>query len=96
MPYANFLDFVLAGSSSGEITLWDVGSREKLVSKTFKPWDMASCTPQFQVNITAFCISFVQNLHVHEYLFSCLVLFAGSIFLYLYGSQSCIVLWDFF
>lgn len=57
------LDFELVGSSSGEITLWDVGSREKLVSKPFKPWDMASCTLQFQVNITAFCIICSESAH---------------------------------
>ncbi|KMT14269.1 hypothetical protein BVRB_4g076250 [Beta vulgaris subsp. vulgaris] len=39
---------LIVGSSNGEITLWEVGSREKLVSKPFKIWDMASCSLQFQ------------------------------------------------
>ncbi|XP_021772817.1 topless-related protein 3-like [Chenopodium quinoa] len=39
---------LLVGSSSAEITLWEVASREKLVSKSFKVWDMSSCSLQFQ------------------------------------------------
>ncbi|KAL2941131.1 Topless-related protein 3 [Bienertia sinuspersici] len=39
---------LLVGSSTAEITLWEVGSREKLVYKPFKTWDMASCSLQFQ------------------------------------------------
>ncbi|GAB2277382.1 Topless- protein 3, variant 2 [Dionaea muscipula] len=32
---------LLVGSANGEITLWEVGLREKLVTKPFKIWDMA-------------------------------------------------------
>ncbi|KAI4295197.1 hypothetical protein MLD38_040576 [Melastoma candidum] len=39
---------LLVGCSNGEITLWELGSRERLVSKPFKIWDMASCTLAFQ------------------------------------------------
>ncbi|KNA19336.1 hypothetical protein SOVF_060520 [Spinacia oleracea] len=39
---------LLVGSSSAEITLWEVASREKLVSKPFKVWDSSSCSLQFQ------------------------------------------------
>ncbi|XP_074276734.1 topless-related protein 3-like [Silene latifolia] len=39
---------LIVGSASAEITLWEVSMREKLVSKPFKIWDMASCTLQFQ------------------------------------------------
>ncbi|KAL5713186.1 Topless-related protein 2 [Ranunculus cassubicifolius] len=35
---------VLVGSANGEITLWEVGSRERLVSKPFKIWEMAACS----------------------------------------------------
>lgn len=31
------------------MTLWDVRLRERLVSKAFKIWDMASCSVLFQV-----------------------------------------------
>lgn len=37
------------GCSSGEISLWELGSREKMVSKPFKVWDVASCSLPFQV-----------------------------------------------
>lgn len=39
---------LLVGTTSAEITLWEVGSREKLVSKPFKTWDFSSCSLQFQ------------------------------------------------
>ncbi|KAG9138166.1 hypothetical protein Leryth_001396 [Lithospermum erythrorhizon] len=39
---------LLVGSSSGEITLWEVGAREKLVSRPFKIWDIQACTITFQ------------------------------------------------
>ncbi|CAL5340489.1 unnamed protein product [Camellia sinensis] len=34
---------LLVGFATGEITLWEVGMRYKLVSKPFKIWDMANC-----------------------------------------------------
>ncbi|CAL5398322.1 unnamed protein product [Camellia sinensis] len=34
---------LLVGFATGEITLWEVGMRCKLVSKPFKIWDMANC-----------------------------------------------------
>ncbi|XP_019441183.1 PREDICTED: topless-related protein 3-like isoform X2 [Lupinus angustifolius] len=39
---------LLVGSNNGEITLWDLSLREKLVSKPFKIWDMQSCSLPFQ------------------------------------------------
>ncbi|XP_058189934.1 topless-related protein 3 isoform X1 [Rhododendron vialii] len=42
---------LLVGSASGEISLWEVGMREKLVTKPFKIWDMATCSLQFQASI---------------------------------------------
>ncbi|XP_048320872.2 topless-related protein 2 [Ziziphus jujuba] len=39
------------GCANGEMTLWDVGLRERLVSKPFKIWDMATCSGQFQALI---------------------------------------------
>ena len=42
------------GSSNGEITLWEVSSRERLVSKPLKIWDAAVCSPAFQVSSLIF------------------------------------------
>lgn len=39
---------LLVGSANGEITLWEIGLRERLVSKPFKIWDMQACSTQFQ------------------------------------------------
>ncbi|KAF5452308.1 hypothetical protein F2P56_027318 [Juglans regia] len=39
------------GCSNGEVTLWEVGLREKLVSKPFKLHDMAACSVPFQAAI---------------------------------------------
>jgi hypothetical protein len=39
----------IVGSANGEITLWEIGLRERLVSKPFKIWDMQACSAQFQV-----------------------------------------------
>lgn len=42
---------LVVGSVNGEITLWEVGSREKLTSKSFKIWDMSTCSLSFQVRL---------------------------------------------
>ncbi|XP_031485381.1 protein TPR1-like isoform X1 [Nymphaea colorata] len=42
---------LLVGSSNGEITLWEVGSRERLLSKPFKIRDMAACSLPFQATM---------------------------------------------
>ncbi|XP_022722525.1 topless-related protein 2-like isoform X2 [Durio zibethinus] len=38
------------GCSNGEISLWEVGMRERLVSKPFKIWNMSACSVPFQAN----------------------------------------------
>ncbi|CAA7024735.1 unnamed protein product [Microthlaspi erraticum] len=48
-PLQNTL--LLVGCASGEITLWDLAFRKKLVSRPFKIWDMANCSHQFQALI---------------------------------------------
>ncbi|KAE8677766.1 Protein TOPLESS [Hibiscus syriacus] len=51
---------LLVGSSNGEITLWELGMRERLVSKPFKIWEMSTCSVQFQalmVNDTPISVS---------------------------------------
>ncbi|KAG8045556.1 hypothetical protein GUJ93_ZPchr0008g11590 [Zizania palustris] len=42
---------LLVGSANGEITLWEVGLRERLFSKPFKIWDTQACSPQFQNSV---------------------------------------------
>lgn len=39
---------LLVGSSNGEITLWELSLRERLVSKPFKIWDVSACSLPFQ------------------------------------------------
>ncbi|CAI9294147.1 unnamed protein product [Lactuca saligna] len=41
---------LLVGSVNGDITIWEVGSREKLTSKSFKIWDMSTCSLSFQAS----------------------------------------------
>ncbi|KAK1581892.1 hypothetical protein Q3G72_010018 [Acer saccharum] len=42
---------LLVGSNNGEITLWDLGMRDRLVSKPFKIWDMQYSPLPFQASI---------------------------------------------
>ncbi|XP_022719481.1 topless-related protein 3-like isoform X2 [Durio zibethinus] len=39
---------LLVGSTNGEIALWELGTRERLVSKPFKIWEMSKCSMPFQ------------------------------------------------
>nr|XP_010938347.1 protein TPR1 isoform X2 [Elaeis guineensis] len=51
---------LLVGSGNGEVTLWEVGLRERLVSKPFKIWEMTAFSPQFQsaiVKDSSICIT---------------------------------------
>ncbi|KAK6288586.1 hypothetical protein POUND7_000127, partial [Theobroma cacao] len=51
---------LLVGSVIGEITLWELGMRDKLVTKPFKIWEMSTCTTTFKalmVNDTPISVS---------------------------------------
>ncbi|KAK4746150.1 hypothetical protein SAY87_012462 [Trapa incisa] len=48
---------LLVGCNSGEITLWELGSRDKLVSKAFKIWDLPSYSMTFQAAVKETTIS---------------------------------------
>ena len=37
------------GTNVGDISLWEVGSRERLVLKNFKVWDLSTCSMPLQV-----------------------------------------------
>ncbi|XP_039019798.1 topless-related protein 3-like [Hibiscus syriacus] len=39
---------LLVGSANGEITIWELGMRKKLVSKPFKIWEMSACSMPLQ------------------------------------------------
>ncbi|TYJ31477.1 hypothetical protein E1A91_A06G201300v1 [Gossypium mustelinum] len=39
---------LLVGTNVGDITLWEAGSRERLVSKNFKVWDLTACSMPLQ------------------------------------------------
>lgn len=39
---------LLVGTNVGDISLWEVGSRERLAHKPFKVWDISSCTMGLQ------------------------------------------------
>ncbi|XP_027351654.1 topless-related protein 3-like isoform X2 [Abrus precatorius] len=42
---------LLVGSNNGDITLWELGVRDRLVSKPFKIWDVSACSLPFQAAI---------------------------------------------
>ncbi|GLT74988.1 hypothetical protein SLA2020_467470 [Shorea laevis] len=39
---------LLVGTNVGDIALWEVGSRERLILKNFKVWDLTACTMLLQ------------------------------------------------
>ena len=44
---------LLVGTNLGDIAIWEVGSREKLVSRSFKVWDLATCTVNLQASLAS-------------------------------------------
>lgn len=58
--FCSMLTKYKVGTISGEIMIWDLGSREKLVQKDFKVWDIGVCSMPLQVNNTEnpFCLTF--------------------------------------
>ncbi|CAN8269267.1 unnamed protein product [Cochlearia groenlandica] len=42
---------LLVGTNLGDIAIWEVGSRQKLVSRSFKVWDLAACTENLQASL---------------------------------------------
>ncbi|KAI3771688.1 hypothetical protein L6452_02855 [Arctium lappa] len=43
---------LLVGTNTGEIMIWDLGSREKLAHKNFKVWDLGVCSMPLQASLT--------------------------------------------
>lgn len=48
---SDYMFFFAVGCADGEITLWEVGLRERIVSKPFKIWNLSSCSVLLQVLI---------------------------------------------
>uniref|UniRef100_A0A251V9N6 Putative CTLH LisH motif, WD40/YVTN repeat-like-containing domain protein n=1 Tax=Helianthus annuus TaxID=4232 RepID=A0A251V9N6_HELAN len=42
---------LLVGTNIGEISIWEVGSRERMVHKPFKVWDLSACSMPFQTTL---------------------------------------------
>lgn len=42
---------LLVGTNVGDITIWEVGSRERMAHKNFKVWDISACTMQLQTTL---------------------------------------------
>jgi WD40 repeat protein len=42
---------LLVGTNTGEITLWELGSRERLAVRNFKVWDLGKCSMPLQASL---------------------------------------------
>lgn len=42
---------LLVGTNVGDISIWEVGSRERMVHKPFKVWDISACSMPFQTTL---------------------------------------------
>ncbi|XP_031271901.1 topless-related protein 4-like [Pistacia vera] len=43
---------LLVGTNMGDVMLWEVGSQERIAAKSFKVWDIKSCSMPFQASFT--------------------------------------------
>lgn len=50
------------GTSTGDIGLWDLSFKEKLVSINFKVWDIGACSTKFQVYLLLDYDSVIEKL----------------------------------
>jgi len=48
-PYGYFQIGTAVGTNVGDVALWEVGSRERLVLRNFKVWDLSTCSMPLQV-----------------------------------------------
>jgi hypothetical protein len=56
---------VTVGTNVGEIGLWEVGSRERLVLRNFKVWDLNACSMPLQVFFFFFFYTHSTDYHVY-------------------------------
>ncbi|XP_039027675.1 topless-related protein 4-like isoform X2 [Hibiscus syriacus] len=52
-PVQQFL--LLVGTNIGDIMVWEVGSGERIAHKTFKVWDLSSCSMPLQASLAKDC-----------------------------------------
>lgn len=63
MHFSTFLIMFLAvGTNVGDISLWEVGSRERLAHKPFKVWDLSVASMPLQVLL--YQLGLVSTLYV--------------------------------
>lgn len=43
---------LLVGTNIGDITIWEIGSKERLVSRNFKVWDLNTCSMPLQASLS--------------------------------------------
>lgn len=53
--------FIVVGTNVGDISIWEVGSRERLALKTFKVWDITTCSMPFQVSTVGYVMCLACN-----------------------------------
>lgn len=44
-------NFLLVGTNVGDISIWEVGSRERIAHKAFKVWDISACSMPLQASL---------------------------------------------
>ena len=52
----------LVGTNIGDITIWEVGSQGRLVSKNFKVWDLGACSMTLQASLASECTAAVNRV----------------------------------
>lgn len=55
-----YFSIYVVGTNVGDIGIWEVGSRERIAHKTFKVWEISSCSLPLQVSY--FYLNFNINL----------------------------------
>ncbi|XP_019170022.1 PREDICTED: topless-related protein 4-like isoform X2 [Ipomoea nil] len=53
---------LLVGTNTGDIAIWDVGSRERLAFRSFKVWDIAACSLTLQASLANECTASVNRV----------------------------------
>ncbi|XP_007023214.2 PREDICTED: topless-related protein 4 isoform X1 [Theobroma cacao] len=53
---------LLVGTNIGDISIWEVGSRERLVSRNFKVWNHGACSMTLQATLASECTAAVNQV----------------------------------
>jgi len=69
VQYFKIFDFLVSvGTNIGDISIWEVGSKERLVYKNFKVWEPSACSVGLQVET-----SLLQDILMFEFV----IIFVG-------------------